>query len=380
MEAAPFIEVNRAITEAGGEDLNLCYQCGKCTSTCPWGLVREFNVRKIIRLAQAGLEGFESGDLWLCTTCGACVQGCPREVGIIDLMRAMRNIIMESGSSPPPLRTVIGSINSQGNPLSEKRELRTDWAKGLTEVKIIDKVTDYLLFICCFSAYDPRSQKVTVALSRILHEAGVNFGIIGIEESCCGESIRKIGGESLFADLVEKNSRFFWKFGVEKVITTSPHCYQTFKNDYPFLGKKFKTLHYTQLIAELIEDKRLSFSKLTEHKVTYHDPCYLGRHNGVFDPPRRVLKAIPGIELVEMERSKENGLCCGGGGGGLWMEVPKGERFSEWRIEEAIGTGAEILVTACPYCFAMLEDARLSLNKEDVIKVMELPELIIKAL
>lgn len=366
--------------EAGGEDLNLCYQCGRCTSTCPWGLVREFNPRKMLRLAQIGLEGIESEDLWLCTTCGVCVQNCPREVELIDIIRAMRGMIVESGSAPPALRTVIGSISSQGNPFSEKRELRADWAKGLEEVRAFDEGTDFLLFACCSSVYDPRNQKVTVALSQVLQRAGISFGIIGVEESCCGESIRKIGGESLFIDLSGKNTKLFEELGVRKIITTSPHCYHTFKNEYPLHSSGIKTLHYTQLIAELVEKGDLSFSMPMEQKVTYHDPCYLGRHNGVFDAPREILTAIPGLELVEMDRSREKSLCCGGGGGGIWMEIPKGERFSELRIEEAIATGAETLITACPYCFSLLEDARLSLNKEEVIKVMELPELIISAL
>lgn len=366
--------------EAGGEDLNYCYQCGRCTSACPWGLVMEFNPRKMIRLAQMGLEGLESEDLWLCTTCGTCVRDCPREVGIIDLMKAMRNIIVKSGSSPPALRTAIGSVNSHGNPFSEKRESRADWAIGIEEARDFQEGTDFLLFVCCSSAYDPQNQKTAIDLCKVLDQSGIDFGIIGREENCCGESIRKIGDESLFTEISGKNTRLFERLDVRKIICTSPHCYHTFNNDYPLDSSGIYTMHYTQIMAELIEKGDLRFSRHLEQKVTYHDPCYLGRHNGIFDAPRKILEAIPGVELVEMERTRERSLCCGGGGGGIWIEIPKGKRFSEMRIEEAIATGAETLITACPYCFSLLEEARLSLNAGEAIKVMELPELIIGAL
>jgi Fe-S oxidoreductase len=380
-ELTPMYEVNEALVAMGAEKLNLCMQCGMCSGSCPWGIVGgEFNVRRMIRMAQLGVEGYESDDvLYGCTTCNKCVLKCPRGVTIIDVVKAMRAMIAETGSIPGVLKTVTGSVHSKGNPWSEPPEKRTGWQAGL-DVPLFDGSQEYFLFVCCTSAYDIRSQNIAKSMVKVLRAAGVTFGVIGQEESCCSEPIRKIGDEELFQKTVEKNIRLYQEKGVKKIITTSPHCYYTFSKEYPDFGGEFEVTHYTQLLSRLMEEGRLKLSKTIDKKVTYHDPCYLGRHSDVWDAPRALLSAVTGGGLVEMKRIRKDSLCCGAGGGRLWMETKPEWRFSDLRIQEACETGAAILATACPYCISMLEDSRKTTNKEDQIEVKDIAELIAEAL
>ncbi len=376
MAQIPFYEVNEAIVAMGGEDLNLCMQCGTCSGTCPWRLVDgEFFTRQMIRMGQLGLEGYESDDiLYGCTTCGLCPERCPRGVKIIDVMRAMRSLIAEAGAIPAGLKTVLGSVHGKGNPWSEDREKRVSWTEGL-DVPTFSEGMEYFLSICCTSAYDVRSRKIAKALAGILNTAGVGYGIIGNEESCCAESVRKIGDEELFGKMVEKNSQLLSDRGVKRMIVNSPHCLYTYREEYPAMGGEFEPRHHTEIIAELIESGKIKLEKPMEAKITFHDPCYLGRHSGLYDVPRKIIQAIPGAELVEMGRNRHNSLCCGAGGGRLWMETAPEQRFSDLRVREAAATGAQILATACPYCVSMLEDSLKSTNLEDTLKVMDVAEL-----
>jgi len=369
------------VAEVGGEALRQCYQCGLCTGTCPWNLVKSFPTRKLIHQAQLGVVDFEGEDTWTCATCRACVVRCPRGVAIIDIMKALRNIVVEMGAGhmPDSLRVTLKNIAGTGNPLGEAPEKRTDWASGL-DVKIFNKDTDVLYFSCCIPAYDPSIKRVARATARILKKAGVDFGILGRPESCCGESVRKSGNESLFQKLAQSNIGAFLENGVNRIVVTSPHCYHTLKNEYPKLGGSFEVIHYTQYLLELIKDGRLKPTRELNLKVTYHDPCYLGRHNNVYDEPREVLKSIPGLELVEMLDYGANSLCCGGGGGRIWMETKKGERLSDLRLDQAVGTGASVLVAACPYCMLNFEDSVLTTDRSDVIKVRDISELILEAI
>ncbi len=378
---SPFIEVNEAIREMGGEDLNNCMQCGLCTGSCPWRLVDgDFSVRQMIRLAQLGLEGYESDDvLYGCTTCGVCVQRCPREVAIIDIMRSVRSMIMETGAIPKPLQAVVGSIHSNRNPWGEDAEKRVAWQKEL-EVPVFDGTQEYFLFVCCTSAYDRRSQQIARSMVKILRAVGVSFGIIGNEESCCGESVRKIGAEEAFQTLAAKNLGLWGEKGVQKIITTSPHCFYTIREEYPGEDSPVQVQHYTQVLASLLAEGRIALEEPIEAMVTYHDPCYLGRHSGVYDPPRSLLTSIPGVEFVEMDRNRENSLCCGGGGGRVWMETKAEQRFSDLRIQEALDAGARILATACPYCITMLEDSRKTTGAEDKIEVLDVSEIVVRAM
>ncbi len=379
---APSREVVDIIKDEGGDILKLCYQCGLCTGTCPWNMVRSFPVRRIIHQAQLGLADFEDEDLWLCVTCKACVDRCPRGVEIIDVWRALRRVVSEvgAGKMPESLRIGIKNICGVGNPLGEPPEKRADWAKDLG-VKAFTKGTEVLYLPCCIPAYDPKFQRVARATVSVLKKADVDFGILlGAELSCCGESVRKVGHESTFQSLAQNNISLFTKTGVKKIIVTSPHCYHAIKNEYPEFGGNFEVMHFAQYLAELIDEGRLKLTRELNKKVTYHDSCYLGRHNDVYDEPRQVLKSIPGLELVEMYNFRENGLCCGGGGGGVWEETKKGERFSDIRIEQALDTGANILAAACPYCMVMFEDSILSSDKGDVIEIRDIAELVQEAI
>ncbi|MFC2166980.1 (Fe-S)-binding protein, partial [Acidobacteriota bacterium] len=224
--------------------------------------------------------------------------------------------------------------------------------------------------------YDPRLMKVARATADILNLARTGFGILGSKESCCGESIRKTGNEELFKRLARENIKTFIEKGVKKILVSSPHCFHTFKNEYPEFMVNFEVVHISRYVHDLICEGKLEFTKKYKKIVTYHDPCYLGRHNGIYDEPRETLKKIPGLELVEMADSREDSLCCGGGGGRIWMETPKSERFSDLRVEQAVAAGAEVLVTSCPYCITNFEDSRLNLKDSSVIEIKDITEII----
>jgi Fe-S oxidoreductase len=331
-----------------------------------------------VNQAKFGVVPFESEDVWLCATCGKCPQRCPRGVEIIDVMRAVRRLLVPDGVVPasiPSLRSVMTSLASVGNPWGQEPNDRANWSKDLG-AKEFDENTEVLYFPCCYPSYDPRLKKVSQATANILNKAGVNFGILGSKEMCCGESVRKAGNETLFKRLAKENIKTFIDSGVKKIVVSSPHCYHTFKNEYPEFKVNFEVVHITQYLFELINEGRLDITKEYAKKVTYHDPCYLGRHNSVYDEPRGILKKIPGLELIEMSESREDSLCCGMGGGRIWMETEKSERFSNIRVEQAVGVGAEVLATSCPYCVFALEDSKLVTNHADDIEVKDITEIL----
>ena len=378
----PLEEVLDLLKETGGESFKYCYQCGLCDAVCPWNRVRPFSMRKIIRQAAWGLTEIETEEIWRCTTCGRCPQRCPRGVNQIEVGVAARRIATEYGVFPAavkPVRGISASLVGQGNPLNEEREKRADWSKGLS-VQTFTEGMDVLYFVGCYFSYDPRLKKVAAATAALLNRAGVEFGILGEKENCCGESIRKTGDEEVFKRLARENIKTFIDHGVRKILVSSPHCYHTFKNEYPEFSVGFEVIHMSQYLFTLIQEGRLEMTQEVGKKVTYHDPCYLGRHNGIYEEPRGVLQGIPGLELVEMPDSFEDSLCCGGGGGRIWMETPKGERFSDLRVEQAIETGADILATSCPYCIANFEDSRLTLDVEDKIEIKDITEIILEAI
>ncbi|MBN2060448.1 MAG: (Fe-S)-binding protein [Deltaproteobacteria bacterium] len=374
----PLEEVLDLINETGGESFKFCYQCGLCDTVCPWNRVRPFSMRKLIRQATFGLTEIETEEIWRCTTCGRCPQKCPRGVNQIEVAVSARRIATEFGVFPSPVKPVRGvsaSLVGEGNPLNEERAKRADWAKGLS-VKTFSEGMEILYFPGCYLSYDPRLKRVAAATVNILKKAGVDFGILGSKENCCGESIRKTGDEEVFKRLARENIRTFIENGVKKILVSSPHCYHTFKNEYPEFMVNFEVVYISQYIFELINEGRLKVTDSYEKKVTYHDPCYLGRHNNIYDEPRDVLNNVPGLDLIEMPDSREDSLCCGGGGGRIWMETPKGERFSDLRVEQAINVGAEVLATSCPYCISNFEDSRLTLDVEGKIEVRDITEII----
>jgi Fe-S oxidoreductase len=375
---SPFKVVIDGIKEAGGEADKLCYQCGKCDTVCPWNRVRKFFVRRMIHQAKFGVVPFESEDLWFCVTCRKCVDQCPRGVEIIDVMRAMRRLLVPDGVVPasiPNLRGIMTSLASVGNPWGQEPEARANWAKDLS-VKEFTEGTETLYFPCCYPSYEPRLKKVSQATATLLNNAGVDYGVLGSKEMCCGESVRKAGNEDLFKRLARENIKTFIDSGVRKIVASSPHCYHTFKNEYSEYKVNFEVIHISQYLLELIKKRKLQFTKEYPKKVTYHDPCYLGRHNGIYEEPREVLRKIPGLELIEMPESRQESLCCGMGGGRIWMETAKGERFSDLRLQQAMGVGAEVLVTACPYCISQFEDSRLTLKESETLQIKDLTEVI----
>jgi Fe-S oxidoreductase len=285
---------------------------------------------------------------------------------------------MGIGKIPDSLRRAMTNIASVGNPFGEPQEKRADWSDSL-DVRTFTKGMELLYFPGCFPAYDLRAMKVAQSIVGILKGAEVNFGVLGRLEKCCGQSIRQAGNESLFQSLVQYNIDIFVENGVTKILVTSPHCCHTFKNEYPEFRGDFEIVHYTQYFAWLIAEGRIKFSKKLDKKVTYHDPCYLGRHNNIYDEPRQVLRSIPGLELVEMPDSRHRSLCCGGGGGGMWLETRKGERLSDFRIEQAVDTGADILAVACPYCLTSFEDSKLTARGGDSIEIKDIAELVWEA-
>ncbi len=381
METVPLTAFKEVIDELkanGGDAVKFCYECGLCDTVCPWNRVTTFSIRKLIREATFGLSEIEREEIWRCTSCGRCPLRCPREVKQIEGIVSLRRLATDYGVFPPLVRAVRAAsagLSTEGNPLGEERNKREDWAKGLSVNTYIEGM-EVLYFSCCYPSYDPRLNKVAQATTNILNKAGVDFGILGVKENCCGESIRKTGNEQLFKRLTRENIKVFIENGVKKILLSSPHCYHTFKNEYPEFKVNFEVVHISQYLFQLITEGRLTPTKEYGKKVTYHDPCYLGRHNGIYDQPREVLKKIPGLELSEMAESREDSLCCGMGGGRIWLETPMSERFSNIRLQQAIGIGAEVLATSCPYCITQFEDSRLNLKDREVIQIKDITEIL----
>jgi Fe-S oxidoreductase len=295
---------------------------------------------------------------------------------------ALRRLATEYGVFPTsvkPIRSISASLTAEGNPLNEERANRAKWAEGLG-VGAFEEGMDILYFPGCYLSYDPRLKKVARATATVLKKAGVEFGILGEQESCCGESIRKTGDEELFKRLAKENIKAFIDTGVKRILVSSPHCYHTFKNEYPEFRVNFEVVHITEYLLELIQQGKLELKSEFAKKVVYHDPCYLGRHNGVYEQPREVLRKVPGLELGEMIDTGQDSLCCGGGGGRIWMETPKGERFCDLRVEQAVAAGAQVLVTACPYCITNFEDSRINLELEDKLEIRDITEIVQEAL
>ena len=379
---APEKEIIEVIKEKGGDSFKYCYQCGLCDVVCPWNRVRDFSMRKIIRQATFGLTEIDQEEIWRCTSCKTCVDRCPRGVDQITAGVALRKLAAEYDVYPgnvAPISKVVASLTSEGNSLGGDREQRAEWAKGLA-VKPYAEGMELLYFTGCYLSYDPRMRKVAAATAALLNKAGVEFGILGSKESCCGESIRKTGSEELFKRLAKDNIKAFIDQGVKKVLVSSPHCYHSFKNEYPEFMVNFEVVFISQYLGELVKAGRLKLTKEYPRKVTYHDPCYLGRHNGLYDEPRELLNLVPGLELREMADSREKSLCCGGGGGRIWMETPKEDRFSDLRLGQAVQSGAEVLATSCPYCITNFTDSSLNLPEGEAMEVKDITEILLEVL
>ena len=365
----------------GGESLEYCYGCGKCVPVCPVDLVSEYGPRKIHRKVQTGMDLFTSDDLWKCTSCGNCLRVCPKEVNMMKIMPAVREVAMEAGNVPDELQVVFEKTFRYGNALGENPRRRHAWTKGAgVDVPILPsdpRHVDVLFYVEDYWSYHPRGQQAAQAFARLLTLAKVDFAILGAEEKTLGDSQRLAGERGLFESLMEDAVATLSKYDFDRIVTPDPHGYNALVKEYPKRGHSFPAFHYTQLLADLVD--RFPLVNPLNKKVTFHDPCYLGRHNGEYDAPRTLINAIPGVEYVEMGRCKGNSYCCGGGGGGMWLDGFNSnhlsERLSERRVREAAGTGADILAVCCPYEVSRFEDAAKSTGNEH-LQILDIAEML----
>lgn len=336
------------------------------------------NVRRYMReVAVSGrLTVHPPNELWSCTTCATCGIRCPKELVPYDFLIDVRSMVVEEGQIATTLRDALEGVFKNGNPWGRTRSKRSEWAQGLN-IKHASQGVEILYFVGCTPAYDPRVQEVARGLVRCFEKGKLNFGTLGNEENCCGNEVYGMGEKGLFELLVEENMKIFSKYDVNQVVTSCPHSYNSFKNKYG--QTNISVLHHTQLLADFVEKSKLSFSKKLRKTVVYHDPCFLGKQNGVFDEPRKIIESIPGVKLVEFDRSRERSLCCEGGGGRMWIDIP-GERLAEIRVKEAAEAGAEILATACPFCLLTFEDAVKTTGLEGKVEVLDVAELLSKAI
>ncbi|MGO9516487.1 MAG: heterodisulfide reductase-related iron-sulfur binding cluster [Candidatus Korobacteraceae bacterium] len=408
-------------------DLDACTECGRCTAVCPANAVgKELSPRDLIlglrnlmheRPHEAfGLGSIASGAapsagadactaateeatlvglpiigampatspnrLWQCTTCAACVGACPVFIEqmpkIVDMRR---HLVMEEAEFPESMQEAITSLESRGHPFRGTQATRMDWTEGL-KVGGINDVNDaeVLLWVGCGGALIERNQKITRATAQLLEKAGVKFAILGREEKCCGDPARRIGNEFLFATLAKENIATLHKHQVKKIVTACPHCFNTVKNEYPQFGGLFEVYHHSEYLARLVNEGRLNALSTSDKKVTFHDPCYLGRQNGVYDAPRQVAQSASRQGLQEMERSRSSSFCCGGGGGMSFVDELPGQRVNQERAREALDTGAGVVAVACPFCMTMLEDGVNARKGVRDVRVMDISELLLETL
>mgnify|MGYP001117550185 CR=1 FL=1 len=391
-------------------DLDACTRCGRCQDACPAYISgKPLSPKKMTQDLKAhwlemaprllkskgqteaanpggnGLaligEVVTEDEIWACTTCRACQEVCPVSVEHIDkAIDLRRNLVLEQASIPETAEGALRSIEARGHPWRGTTLTRTDWAQGL-DIKPLaeDSDIDILYWVGCTEALEDRSMRIAQAMGKLLRLAGIKFGILGAEESCCGEPARRLGNEYLFQIQAQKNIELLKNYNVKKIVTACPHCYNTLKNEYPQFGGEFEVIHHTEFIAHLLEEGKLRIIKGNGGIVTYHDSCYLGRYNDIYQPPRQILNNMPDITLVEMERNRERSFCCGGGGGRMWLEERIGRRISEMRIEQVIETKAQVVATACPFCLQMFDDAIKAKAAEESLKVVDIAELIVES-
>jgi len=375
-------------------ELDACTRCGRCQETCPAHLSQKaLNPKKVVQNLKHHLESSSrenkdihliggvvtEEEIWDCTTCRNCLEHCPVFIEpMVKLMEFRRNLVLHHGKIPKETHFAFRNIERKGNPWGFDPEKRMWWVKelGVREVSSGEKV-DVLFWVGCYGAYDDRNIEVATSLIHILNRAGVDFGVLGAAEWCCGVDLRRMGSEYLFQVNVEKNIDQLQKVKFQKILTTCPHCFNTLKNEYVQFGARWDVVHYTAFLDALIREGKVAILlKEKGKRITFHDSCYLGRYNGGYEPPRRILGAMPDLTLLEMKRSREKAFCCGGGGCHMWMEERVGRRINQMRVQEAEKTGAEIVATVCPLCLISLDSAVKVLNLDDRIRVMDILELV----
>lgn len=374
-----------------GDRINACLQCGTCSGLCPFGYLMEYPPSRIISALRSGSfeDIMDSETVWMCVSCYACSQACPAMIPLTPgLMARAKEELLLAGNVPMELQDALQNSMRYGNPLGESPRRRAAWTRGIDPpVKIMSQTSEpveVLWFVGDYASYHPRVQLVTQAIAKLLNLLGVNFGILGHEEYSDGDSQRMAGEHGLFEMLADKNGRAFDKYSFDEIITSDPHAFNALKNEYPSLGISYPVRHYTQFLEERLGELRPWLKRGGKVKVAYHDPCYLGRANAIYEEPRNLLEAIPGVELVEMSHSHETSLCCGGGGGGMWLDGFHWEkahaRLSEWRVREAVAAGADILAVACPYEPPRFEDATKMVERASRLVVKDIAEIIIDAI
>ena len=363
-------------------DFNMCMQCGKCTGSCPISPKSKLNPRRFMLetaylisplTMHPPLNIQEKGELWDCTTCSTCSYRCPREVKPMDVLIGLRGILVEQGNVPSTLGDALEGVYKYGNPWGLSRSKRSEWTQDL-KVKYAseEEKIDLLYFVGCAASYDSRAQVVARAIVKNLNALSIDFSILGNKETCCGNEILSLGEKGLFEEIAENNIALFDRYGVQKIVTTSPHCFHAFKSRY---GRALAVKHYTQYFADLIDEEKIRFSGKIGKVVTYQDPCFLGKHNDIYDEPRKIIESIPGLRFEELSRSGKRSVCCEGGGGRMWHDIP-GERLAEDRVREALDVGAEIIVVACPFCLLTFDDAIKTTGNEEKIQVKDIMELV----
>jgi Fe-S oxidoreductase len=414
-------------TWKGMLDMGTCTECGRCQSQCPaWATGKPLSPKQVIldlrdhafakapyllaasdeerdklpdevkKEAERPLVGtkdeggvIDPDVLWSCTNCGACVEECPVDIEHIDHIDGMRRhqVLIES-AFPVEAAGMLRNLENKGDPWGMGELRRGDWIGELGfEVPVVDGSIDpeieYLFWVGCAGALEDRAKKTTKAIATLLHQAGVKFAVLGPAETCTGDPARRIGNEFVFSMLAQQNVETLNEAGVKKVVASCPHCFNTISREYPQLGGNYEVIHHTQLLAKLVEEGTIKPAERVEEKLTYHDPCFLGRHNKVFTPPRQILDAVPGIEAEEMHRCKNRGFCCGAGGARMWMEERIGKRINTERIEEALELNPDTISTACPYCLVMLGDAiaakKSTGDAPDTLEVVDVAQLLARS-
>ncbi len=372
-------------------DLDACTECGRCTAACPANAVgKQLSPRDVILqlrdlAADAPLVGATPATsaeaLWQCTTCGACMEACPVFVEQMPKIVDMRRyLVMEEAEFPDSMQEAVASLERRGHPFAGAQASRVDWAEGLDLAHPRDaEGAEVLLWAGCGGALVERNQKVTRATAELLTKAGVRFSILGRDEKCSGDPARRIGNEFLFETLAKANVATLNRYAVKAVVTSCPHCFNTFKNEYPQYGGVFEVYHHSEYLARLVDEGRLSPAPGSTKTAAFHDPCYLGRQNGVYDAPRQLVRIASRGRMVEMKRSRAESFCCGGGGGMSFVDEPAGQRVNQERAREAVETGADVVAVGCPFCMTMLEDGVNARKGDRDVRVMDVAELLLES-